>query len=79
MRRESAPRLLLRKLSGSVGLSILPADAAGAQRPDPRATTRWVEISTRLCNANFRNQVFVYNITMTFGLPDVVPWKAVFT
>ena len=48
MRREKAPRLFLRELGGSKEVSSLPADAAHAQRPAPRATSRWVEIPVRL-------------------------------
>ena len=50
MRRERTPRLLLRRVAGSMGLGVLPADAARAQHPAPRATARWVEILGRLFN-----------------------------
>jgi hypothetical protein len=40
MRRERAPRLLLRRLSGRMGEGILPADAARAQHLGLRATTK---------------------------------------
>ena len=48
MRRENAPGLALRRLGGSKWSGILPADAAHEPRPDHRATSRWVQILTRL-------------------------------
>jgi hypothetical protein len=42
MGREETSRLLLRRPSGSEEASYLPADAARANRPTPRATSRWV-------------------------------------
>ena len=63
---KGAPRLLLRRLSGSMNLGIIPADAARAQHPDLRAMARWVEILTRLYDANFSNLVL---LTGARGLP----------